>query len=259
MVLSLLAPLLATSHQRGGVIDTRRWDYYLTKLRDRKYSQLKRNSSYNYATINEAIGISLADLDQETRHLLHDFVIFLDDVNIPAAVLQVLWQCSPYEVEEKIAILVSKSLIAKHVVHHQFQLEQEQEHPVVSVLYGIHDLVLDYLKTHVTYEEQRLCHRKLIDAYLSLYCSRLDGDDNYGALPNDNYIFWFIGYHLYKAEYCELFPTIFLHLNFISAKLRATGPSDLLNDLRKYQDYIIMPLQVVIFFLHFFPFLIQFV
>jgi len=231
MVLSLLAPLLV---QRGNqrqqqVIDIGRWDHYLGKLRDRRYSQLKRNSSYNYETINEAIAISFGDLDAETRALLNDFVIFIDDVNIPAPVLHVLWQCSPYEMEEKMGLLVAKSLIAYHV--HQGDHSSTSASPMV--VYGIHDLVLDYLKSHVSPEEQRAAHCKLIEAYLT----ECQGD--YGALPDDNYIFWFLGYHLYKAECTHLFPQIYLNLHFISAKLRACqGSSDLLNDLRKYQDYI---------------------
>jgi APAF-1 helical domain len=75
-------------------------------------------------------------------------------------------------------------------------------------------------------------HRKLVDAYVS----KCGGE--FGSLPNDNYIFWFLGYHLYKGGCSHLFPQIYLNLNFIAAKLRATGPSDLLNDFRKYVDYI---------------------
>ena len=85
MVLSLLAPLLAERREPQS-IDTGRWDHYLGKLRDRKYTHLKRHGSYNYETINEAITISFDHLDQDTRHSLKDFVIFLDDVNIPAPV-----------------------------------------------------------------------------------------------------------------------------------------------------------------------------
>ena len=38
-----------------------------------------------------------------------------------------------------------------------------------------------------------MAHRKLVEAYMRR-CA-----DDYGALPNDNYIFWFISYHLYKG------------------------------------------------------------
>ena len=132
-----------------------------------------------------------------------------------------LWGTSRYETEERMALLISKSLIAQHAEEHSY-----------TVLYGIHDLLLDYLKSKLSPEYQKLAHRKLVNAYLN-NCQK-----NYGALPNDNYIFWFLSYHIYKAEYTHLFQEIYLNLDFISAKLRATGPSDLLNDFRKYEDYI---------------------
>lgn len=125
--------------------------------------------------------------------------------------------------EEKITSLVAKSLVAQHV---------QEQLSTCTVLYGIHDLLLDYLKSQMSSEEQRAAHRKLVNAYMDKCNS------DYGTLPDDNYIFWFLGYHLYKAEYVELFPKIYLNLQFISAKLRATGPSDLLNDYRKYEDFI---------------------
>lgn len=41
---------------------------------------------YAYETIEEAIAISFDQLDETTRQMLDDVVIFVDDVNIPAAV-----------------------------------------------------------------------------------------------------------------------------------------------------------------------------
>lgn len=119
--------------------------------------------------------------------------------------------------------LIANSLVAQHV--------QEQSSTCI-VLYGIHDMLLDYLKSQMNADEQRTAHRKLVDSYF-VKCK-----EDFGLLPDDNYIFWFLGYHLYKAEYVEFFPRIYLNLSFISSKLRATGPSDLLNDFRKYRDYI---------------------
>ena len=104
MVLLLLA-LVGHSELR---MDSRHWDFYLGKLRlatmnwlltqtcswqflfvtnknrDRKCTQMKR--PYAYETIEEAIAISFGQLDETTRQMLDDFVIFEDDVNIPAAV-----------------------------------------------------------------------------------------------------------------------------------------------------------------------------
>lgn len=125
--------------------------------------------------------------------------------------------------EERMSVLIANSLVAQHV---------QQQSSACIVLYGIHDLLLDYLKSQMSAEDQRNAHRKLVDSYFK------ECNDNFGSLPDDNYIFWFLGYHLYKAEYTELFPRIYFDLPFLSAKLRSTGPSDLLNDFRKYRDFI---------------------
>lgn len=52
---------------------------------------------------------------------------------------------SLYEVEENMMILLKKSLIAHHV--------NEQNY---TVLYGIHDLLLDYLKSKMSDEEKQV-------------------------------------------------------------------------------------------------------
>ena len=60
-------------------------------------------------------------------------------------VLEVMWDSSQYETEEKIGVLLKKSLIVQHV--------REQTY---TVLYGIHDLVLDYLKSRLSAEQQKV-------------------------------------------------------------------------------------------------------
>lgn len=126
--------------------------------------------------------------------------------------------------EERVGPLIAKSLLVQHV---------QEEASGCTVLYGVHDLLLDHLKSSMDANQQTIAHRKLVNAYIERY----KGD--YSAIPNDNYIYWFLGYHLYKAEFFDEFPNIYLNLPFISAKIKATRPSDLLNDFRKYQDYII--------------------
>ena len=88
MVQSILAPVLA-DRRTPQWIDVHRWGHYLSKLQDRQYTQIKRQGSYSCETVNEAIAIRVDHLDEDIRDLLNDFVIFLDDVNIPAPV----WHC----------------------------------------------------------------------------------------------------------------------------------------------------------------------
>lgn len=98
MVLSLLVPLLSGASRYSSLlrdrtlraelplVDVQRWEHYLKVLRDRGYtSKINHNSEY-YDTIDEAIAMSINDLTGDAKEAFYDFVIFLDDVNIPAAV-----------------------------------------------------------------------------------------------------------------------------------------------------------------------------
>jgi len=85
-------------------------------------------------------------------------------------------------------------------------------------------------------------HKKCIDRYRN-YCS-----GNFANLPkNDNYIFLYFGYHLKKADMLEEFPRWFLNLRFIESKICATGPADLLADLKKYKVYIVVKVIFLIY------------
>ena len=56
---------------------------------------------------------------------------------------------------------------------------------------------------------------------------------------DDSYIFYNIGYHLFKSEQVDLFPKIYLDLNFVESMLKATSSVDLLNDYKRYGEQII--------------------
>lgn len=71
---------------------------------------------------------------------------------------------------------------------------------------------------------------------LNAYNDVCHGD--FSKLPNDNYIFSYIGYHISEAEMWDEFYSLFIDLNFIGAKLKVTGPGDLLVDYKKYRSYI---------------------
>ena len=63
-----------------------RWEYYLKKLRDKKYSRLRKASSYEYESVDEAMGVSVDQLPEESRELYFDFVVFDAGVKISAKV-----------------------------------------------------------------------------------------------------------------------------------------------------------------------------
>lgn len=75
-------------------------------------------------------------------------------------------------------------------------------------------------------------HKKLLVSYKSV------SGGKYSDLPNDNYIYCYIGHHLNEAQMWSEFPGLYLDLEFVGSKLKATGPGDLLVDYKKYRRFI---------------------
>lgn len=158
-------------------------------------------------------------LSYQLKELYEDLAIFEQDVNIPSSVLEILWDKPSFVVRNIMNKFAEKSLIVPFY-HNDLQTN----------IYGIHDIHLNYLKNVTNAKEVHL-HRKLISGY-----DRITGG-NYTNLPDDNYSFQFIGYHLFHAEDFEKFH-IYFDLKFLECKLRAVGKEDVLRDMQKYQVYI---------------------
>jgi len=75
-------------------------------------------------------------------------------------------------------------------------------------------------------------HKIFVERYLNS-CNQ-----EFNKLPDDGYIYFYLGYHLYKAKMNHMFPKVYLDLLFIGEKLRITGTADLLHDISKYFDFI---------------------
>lgn len=101
-----------------------------------------------------------------------------------------------------------------------------------SYVYGVHDLLLSHLKMKLNSsklkEKHRLFIRKNRDA-----CK-----NDFSKLPDDNYIYSYIGHHLEQGKLYHLFPKVYLNLEFVQAKILRVGLSDLLIDIAKYKQYI---------------------
>jgi len=222
MVISMIAGLISESatqrHSGSG-----RWTHYLSSLKARRYSKLKKQHSYEHDSVMGAVQMSVDHLSPSDRKKYSDLAVFLDDVPIPTAVLEVLWGVDRYEVEDTMARLIKKSLAVS-----------EYDPTTDSYIYNVHDLQLDYLKNLLRDDptSEKDLHRSLVEQYLNSV------NYQYGNLPNDNYIFLYLGYHLTMAGMESLFPDIYLDLGYVEAMLKAVGPVDLLNDYRKYGHII---------------------
>jgi len=125
------------------------------------------------------------------------------------------------EVEELMLDLCHKSLAARI-----------WNNDLKTYIYGVHDLLLTHLRKKRTDDELVQMHKSVIEKYRQ-YCN-----NDFSKLPDDNYIYLYIGYHLEQAKLFEEFPHLYLNFDFIQAKLTHAGLNDLLLDLRKYRKYI---------------------
>lgn len=172
--------------------------------------------------IFKGIQLSVSKLDEELRDNCADLGIFVQDVNIMPEVLEVLWNTNGINVHDIMTQLEQKSFIV---------MFYNRNH--IKYVYGIQKLLLAYLqKEYLSSEDIRKRHKKLILAYKQ----KSNGD--FAQLPNDNYIFQYIGYHLYEAKMHNEFTPLYFDLNFISAKIKATGIADLLGDYKIYEKEI---------------------
>ncbi|CAH1736793.1 unnamed protein product [Aphis gossypii] len=213
-------------HREEAINNTDRWEFYLNKLSD-KTSKPFKYTPYNQnqlKSLEKAIAMCIKSLPNDLQKNYRDFSLFVDDLNIKPEVLSILWNIKTTEVTDIMSELMRKSLVVR--VWNQ---------PLNSYVYSIHDLLLSNLKSMMNHQEHKELHKKCIDRYRD-YCS-----GNFANLPkNDNYIFLYFGYHLKNADMLEEFPRWFLNLRFIESKICATGPADLLADLKKYKVYIVV-------------------
>jgi hypothetical protein len=101
-----------------------------------------------------------------------------------------------------------------------------------TYVYGVHDLLLCHLRKKLTPNQLMQLHISLIEKY------RIHCGNDFSRLPDDNYIYSYIGHHLEQSQLFKRFPLLYLNLDFIQAKIMYAGLNDLLLDLRKYRKYI---------------------
>ncbi|KAF5270299.1 hypothetical protein FQA39_LY08410 [Lamprigera yunnana] len=212
ILISLIGSLLEP-YREDLLNGTNLWQYYIKKL---------TNKEYNLKTqLFDTISICIKRLTPELCELYYSFSVFVEDVNITPQVMQTIWNLENlYDVNVRMTELQNKSLI---VSYYNRELQ--------TFVFGIHDLFLAYLKQKLGYSGIVAQHQKLIAAYKRV------SNNNFANLPNDNYIFQYIGYHLKEAQCLEEF-SIYFNLKFIGAKIKAIGAADLLRDFQIYKTYI---------------------
>lgn len=135
--------------------------------------------------------------------------------------IEILWNESPYVVDELMMFFCGKSLAAR-----------KWNEDLKLYIYGIHGLLLRHLRKTLHAERLKDLHKSLIDKY------RANCNNDFSRLPDDNYSFSYIGLHLKRAGMFDEFPKLYLNLEFLQEKIKYSGLSDLFIDLKKYRKYI---------------------
>ncbi|KAL6265324.1 hypothetical protein P5V15_002125 [Pogonomyrmex californicus] len=196
-----------------------RWRYYLESLRKKDArNKVMREFLEKQKTIFD---ICIEQLKPDLRKRYESLVIFREDVNITPKTLEIFWERDIFEVQELMVDLCHKSLAVT-----------KWNKVLKSYIYGVHDLLLCHLRKKRTEHELKLMHELIIRRYCK-YCNK-----DFSKLPNDNYIYSYIGYHLEQAKLFKEFPQLYLNFDFIQAKIMHAGLNDLLLDLKMYRKYI---------------------
>ncbi|XP_014252008.1 apoptotic protease-activating factor 1-like isoform X2 [Cimex lectularius] len=194
-----------------------RWSHYINIL------QTNRNlNEYSYQYINKAISLAVENLSDRLKKCFYHFVVFREDVNLRPEVLATVWGISKIRAENIMTEFVKKSLLGRY-----------WNKTLSSYVYGVHDLFLDYLRTVLPQDTIKSYHRNLLESY------KFHFPDWTSKLPkNDNYIYYYLGYHLMAADLKQHFTLIYTDLEFLEAKLQAVEPFDLILDFSRYSDQI---------------------
>lgn len=223
LTVSLIGAQLSAHREEAAAVHAS-WDIYVQTLAKKDYGNIKRYSLEHednvYNAIN-AIGYCVGKLNPELQAYFNDFALFVEDINITPQVLETLWNQHSHKVKSIMEEFRRRSLVVR-----------KWNDSLQTYVYGIHYLLLYYLRKELTTDKIKELHGKLIARYRDV-CN-----DDFSQLPQDNYMFYYLGYHLTTAEMYDLFPKVYLSLEFVEAKVRSVGSADLLADYRKYRDHI---------------------
>ncbi|XP_077518598.1 apoptotic protease-activating factor 1-like isoform X2 [Amblyomma americanum] len=187
-----------------------KWRPYIEEVRVRGRARHGSGSSFD-----SALELIISNLDQEQLECFQSFALFLEDVDIPSLVFELLWDMDAVSVEHVMTGLVQKSLVRMEPVHD-------------SYMYGIHDVYLSFLKRKATSLQE--LHRQFVEKLLRRW-------EPWEMPCGRGYLYWYLGYHLDEAGMGQKFREIFLDLRFVERKVRCNYPSDLVSDLQRYERH----------------------
>ncbi|XP_034247698.1 uncharacterized protein LOC117649237 isoform X2 [Thrips palmi] len=199
--------------------DVARWQVYEKTAQHGTNGNGARRRSAHEEQVKDIIELTTKKLKSDFKDRLFMLAVLVEDANITKEVLKILWDVESHEVEKTMNTLYRRSLVLRKYVD---KLKQ----PV----YGIHDIIMEYLKKSVSKSDLINMHKDLMKKIYK-FCH---GD--FSTLPEDSYIFSYLCHHVENANMWNTYRDQFFPLRYLERKLKATGSGDLLLDLHKYQS-----------------------
>ncbi|XP_071620364.1 apoptotic protease-activating factor 1 isoform X2 [Heliangelus exortis] len=212
LVISLIGALLRDFPNR--------WEYYLKQLQNKQFKRIRKSSSYDYEALDEAMSISVEQLNDNYKDYYKDLSIFPKDVRVPTKVLCILWDMETEEVEDILQEFVNKSLLFCDRNGKSFH-------------YYLHDLQLDFLTEKNRNQLQEL-HKNIVNQYKKYY------KVNTPVPSQEDCMYWynFLAYHMAGANMQKELCDLMFSLDWIKAKTELVGPAHLIHEYVEYSSVL---------------------
>ncbi|XP_049289038.1 uncharacterized protein LOC125766955 [Anopheles funestus] len=175
--------------------------------------------------VSRTIASTLEQFTEEEQQCFHDLVIFRDNVPLSPRVLEMYWGKDKETTECFLSKLERRGLLEKRVCKNkmfymmQYICYNDIMHPPGSDMTKLHRRLLKNYSIR-----ENLTNRRELELT--------------NEFPNDDYFYFYIGYHIDQAVEHDLFPELYQDFGFLEQKLRIAGLANTVGDLRKYQDKI---------------------
>ncbi|XP_025939993.1 apoptotic protease-activating factor 1 isoform X2 [Apteryx rowi] len=197
-----------------------RWEYYLKQLQNKQFKRIRKSSSYDYEALDEAMSISVEQLNENFKDYYKDLSILPKDVKVPTKVLCILWDMETEEVEDILQEFVNKSLLFCDRNGKSFH-------------YYLHDLQLDFLTEKNRNQLQEL-HKNIVNQYKKYYKLNM-------PIPSqEDCMYWynFLAYHMAGANMQKELCDLMFSLDWIKAKTELVGPAHLIHEYVEYSSVL---------------------
>lgn len=208
---------------------------------------LKKLDNYQIDTYDNKENIEkvINQLTPEMQKYYESLCVFKTDANISFKVLETYWEKGETDVKRIINCFHKLSLIeVSQVRSHEWQNLSPRRGIILIdtskkiLVCSLHFIYYSYLRKNLSLSEICQMHQKLIKRYGVHELVSDRNEPKMVDIPDDNYFYYYIGYHLLEAKMFDLFPKLYFDFEFLEGKIRAIGLPNTLGDLHIYVNQI---------------------